>query len=368
MDTALARASVFGQRINIYTGTDYTGIAALRSQIITLESSVKDMHASVASAKDKYNEAHGQQVTSQKEVVGLLERKANWSAADLERYMLLIRSEHVNEQAVLAAREALAGKERELEEARTLLERLERKQYHEEQIWSDTIRRNSTWVTFGLMGVNIILLLASLAVFEPYRRRKIVREVRAALDAAHKPGARKGENAEEEVFIVGDDSVLESVQESSGESVAEILNEVTSATATSPEPETTAVLESEDPVNIPIDETDVAASTPTTLEETIPETPLSDQPAVAAVTPSSTTTLSQYLPSGAAQYLTQLSSALRLPDSWRPTLEAWQDTLRDLFSDRAVELKRVDVTTIALEGAATGVALMGLLIMLLRPR
>ena len=59
---------------------------------------------------------------------------------------------------------------------------MERMQYHEEQIWSDTIRRNSTWVTFGLMGVNILLLLVTMGVVEPWRRKRMVREIKAALE------------------------------------------------------------------------------------------------------------------------------------------------------------------------------------------
>lgn len=97
--------------------------------------------------------------------------------------MSLIRSEHVNDQAVREAKEAVFNAETALEEARTLLEKRERAQYHEEQIWSDTIRRNSTWVTFGLMGFNIFLLLTTMIVIEPWRRRRMVREIKTALDA-----------------------------------------------------------------------------------------------------------------------------------------------------------------------------------------
>jgi sensitive to high expression protein 9, mitochondrial len=96
--------------------------------------------------------------------------------------MALIRSEHANDQAVEIAKEAVTSAEQALEGARARLERRERDQYHEEQIWSDTIRRNSSWVTFGLMGVNIAILLVNLAILEPWRRKRIVKEIREALD------------------------------------------------------------------------------------------------------------------------------------------------------------------------------------------
>ena len=96
--------------------------------------------------------------------------------------MALIRSEHSNELAVQAAKESLNEAERALEEARSQLEKKERAQYHEEQIWSDTIRRNSTWVTIGLMGVNMLILLSSVIIIEPWRRKNMVKEIRAVLD------------------------------------------------------------------------------------------------------------------------------------------------------------------------------------------
>lgn len=182
MDNLLARASVAGQHINVYTGTDYTGIEALRQEILRREEAVRQQHATVAEAKEVHVQSRQKQAVSQKEIVGLLERKSSWSPEDLERYMALVRSGHVDDQAVQHASEELAMAERRLETSRSHLEKLERQQYHEEQIWSDTIRRNSTWVTMGLMGINIVLLLAQISIFEPYRRRKIVDQIEQALD------------------------------------------------------------------------------------------------------------------------------------------------------------------------------------------
>jgi len=47
--------------------------------------------------------------------------------------------------------------------------------YHEEQIWSDKIRRASTWGTFALMGVNVVLFIVVQIGFEPWRRKRLVR-------------------------------------------------------------------------------------------------------------------------------------------------------------------------------------------------
>jgi sensitive to high expression protein 9 len=127
--------------------------------------------------------------------------------------MSLIRSEHTNEQAVQAGKDAVAAAELALEDARTRLEKRERMQYHEEQVWSDTIRRNSTWVTFGLMGVNIAILLFNLVAIEPWRRRKMVKEIRSALDEKAGPPSAGSTVVSSSVPNV---EILEPVSETAG--------------------------------------------------------------------------------------------------------------------------------------------------------
>jgi sensitive to high expression protein 9 len=66
-------------------------------------------------------------------------------------------------------------------------------------------------------------------------------------------------------------------------------------------------------------------------------------------------------------------------ENWEERLALWKETiyakltlykakLQDLFSERQVTVKRIDVTTIALEGAAVGVAVVGLVWALLTAR
>lgn len=322
MDSILARASIAGQHINAYTGTDYSGIEELKKQIVEQEDKVEDCHKTVESTRTANHEAHEKQDVSQKEIVALLERKSSWTPAELERYMSLVRSEHANEQAVQAAKEDLTVAERDLEDARGLLERLERRQYHEEQIWSDTIRRNSTWVTFGLMGVNIVLLLAQIGIFEPYRRRKIVREVQKALDEKILASPRTEMEREIDQVVEPKGLLVEQIEESIPE------NNV-------PKQPLDALVSSE------LD----AGKTPLAAPELPPEQAVRLQK---------------------AESLT--SSPTGHPATWAGTWDAYKESFRDLFSERVVQLKKVDVTTTALQGAATGVAAMGILFVLFRPR
>ena len=321
MDGVLARASIAGQHINVYTGTDYSGIEALRTEIIEQEQKVRKGHQTVDMARSTHREAFSRQGSAQKEIVSLLERKSSWSPTDLERYMSLVRSEHINEQAVQTAKDDLAAAERDLEIDRSLLERLERKQYHEEQIWSDTIRRNSTWVTFGLMGVNIILLLAQIGIFEPYRRRRIVREVKKALDE------KTAAPAEVEQQL---DGVIPTVVP---------IEAVKPPDTATPAPLTQASLDASAPAGQEADKAPLAAG------EVLPEEAMQ-----------------------VSQVPLSATSSRPPPETWSETWEAYKEGFQDLFSERIVQLKRVDVTTTALQGAATGVAAMGLLFVVFRPR
>lgn len=316
-------------------------------------------HAAVSKAKESYQQSYAAQASSQKEVVGLLERKHSWSAADLERYMSLIRSEHLNEQTVQRAKDELAAAERELEAARSLLEKKERKQYHEEQIWSDTIRRNSTWVTFGLMGLNIFLLLANLAIIEPWRRKRLVKEVRSALEesaeATHATIAAatavptavmsKIEDEVDRVIEPADEKLEElekGVVEPVPEGVLETVSETVSENVSEPVPESAHEPEVEPAVG------EKALATGLVLPDEVVE--------------------------GDGKVVEAVVETLPAP-SRNPTLQKWEEVwehykglVKDLFSERQVTLRKVDATALALEGAVAGIALMGFLMVMFNPR
>ncbi|KAF1990839.1 hypothetical protein K402DRAFT_297680, partial [Aulographum hederae CBS 113979] len=340
MEEAQARVAIYSQKVNDYTGTDYSGIAALRQEIKDQEELVKQHHKTVAKAKESFDAAHAEQAASQKEVVGLLERKHSWSAGDLERYMSLIRSEHVNEQNVQGAKDALLAAERSLEEARARLEKRERAQYHEEQVWSDTIRRNSTWVTFGLMGFNIFLLLANLVIIEPWRRRRMVKEIKGVMAenqpivnvASAAPVANSAvEQAIDEV-VEPQGVVLEEIDDSSKEIA-------TTAPATSDVPAAEPLVEA---VVEPLSQPAPVPAEPEVEPEAEPITP--ETPAIQP---------SIFHSEGPWPWATLQSMA-----------DDAQSYLADLFSERPLSVKKVDMTVLALQAATAGAAVFGTLVVL----
>jgi sensitive to high expression protein 9 len=309
-----------------------------------------------------------QQASSQKEVVGLLERKHSWSATDLERYMSLIRSEHVNDQAVREAKDAIATAENALEDARAQLERRERAQYHEEQIWSDTIRRNSTWVTFGLMGLNIFLLLSSLVIFEPWRRRRMVREVKNALEA-HK-------------------AALDPIVSAVPPVLAPATSLEPQVPAPSPKPHIpapTAIIETEIDKALEAGEiVQVRESTNTTSEPTNSPSPVLKKaiPAVEESAPTQgaiTDTIAEPIVPGAAPLTPEgvmPQEAINIDEEVKVATDAtpqtWQEKVsfiaHDIISDRSISMRRVDFTTAILQSAAAGAVIAAAAIAMLRPR
>ena len=172
MDHLQGNIFIASQRINDLTG--YSGIEALKARIATLESRVQAAQEAVRSSRLTYKTTVADRAATQREVTTLLARKDSWTPSDLERFTSLYRMDHSNEQAVQEAATRLADAEREAEHAASKLSSSILSRYHEEQIWSDKIRRMSTWGTWGLMGVNVLLFLVFQFGFEPWRRRRLV--------------------------------------------------------------------------------------------------------------------------------------------------------------------------------------------------
>ncbi|GME62152.1 Mitochondrial distribution and morphology family 33 [Neofusicoccum parvum] len=253
--------------------------------------------------------------------------------------MSLIRSEHLNDQAVRSAKDAVLSAEHTLEEARAHLEKRERAQYHEEQIWSDTIRRNSTWVTIGLMGVNILLLLSQLVAIEPWRRRRLVREIKNALD-------ERTMTATVPVTAVAADLPNTPVPAYATKDTTEIAE---SAKAASLDPVEKEIDEIVEPAGVPLEQVE-PAETPITVSADLtgPEPTI---PLPGAIMPD------------ARPYSKKRPNPTTPQEKVSAFIEDCNLYLHDLFSERAISVRKVDITSAALQGAAAGAAIMGVVVM-----
>ncbi|KAI2771547.1 Mdm33 family-domain-containing protein [Daldinia loculata] len=294
MDRAQTTLFAASQRINDLTG--YSGIETLKSQISALESELAAAQARLHAARSAYKSSVASRSATQREVTTLLARQKMWSPTDFERFTALYRQDYELDAAV-AARAA------ELEEAEREAERLGRElsagilsRYHEEQIWSDKIRRMSTWGTWGLMGVNVLMFLIFQFGAEPWRRRRLVKgfeeKVREALEEE-----RRLERA-----LRGAEKERRRIEK---EAAAAAVETTVAAEVVDAEP-VTAELKPEEPAD------GIIIGPP----------------------------------------ITSWRESLSNPE-W------WKAAYADLSSDKKVALKMRDVSIIALEGAAAGAAAIG---------
>lgn len=319
MDHLQSNIFIAGQRLNDLTG--YSGIEALKKDIEEQEIHVQATRANLQKAREDYTLAISQRSSSQREVNELLQRKHAWTPNDLERFTELYRSDHANEQAETAAQENLLTVERRAEEAAARLSASILARYHEEQIWSDKIRRMSTWGTWGLMGVNVLLFLVFQIGVEPWRRKRLVKGF--------------------------EDKVMEALEREGSALGATPTEAQVAATST----EVQGAQEAAAPADIGRD-----AQMPPAAADPLPEPP----PPVQEEMPSEIISVES---SSGSRFDLQ-------PQVPMSTFESIKEWIRDLFSERQIVLRRVDVTTATLEGAAAGagVAFVGMMVLLLQLR
>ncbi|CAR28000.1 hypothetical protein ZYGR_0N04880 [Zygosaccharomyces rouxii] len=166
--------------------TGYSSIQKLRKSIQLMEGTLEETRSELRELKEDYAMAIEERTRSQRELNELLQRKNIWTPEELERFTLLYKNDAMNlkkEQQLKTKVNAMEVKQEKLNDDlyRAILTR-----YHEEQIWSDKIRRTSTWGTFLLMTVNIILFLVFQLLLEPWKRRRLTSsfevKVKQALD------------------------------------------------------------------------------------------------------------------------------------------------------------------------------------------
>ena len=289
-----------------------------------LEERLRAARLRVRTAKEAYAAAINRRSTSQREVNELLQRKHAWSPADLERFTHLYRNDHTNEVAENETQEALSAAERESEEAAASLTKSILSRYHEEQVWSDKIRRMSTWGTWGLMGVNVLLFLIFQIAVEPWRRKRLVKGF--------------------------EEKVLEAIEK----------EKILVHSQPVPPVEFTATQDSPSPTSAPVtpspgdnitseessDATVVANTLTTTAEDEAPESMAPEDMASGS--------LESYKPPSLQSLLSSMS------------VESCRQYVHYLLSESPVTVTQRDISVVAATSAAAGATLMGLVVALIR--
>lgn len=388
MDNLQSSLFVASRHINDLTG--YSSIDGMKRKITEHEEELAIAKEEVRTSRLNYKQLVADRAASQREVTTLLARKDSWTPIDLERFTQLYRSDHGNEHAVQEAAQHLADVERQAEQAASKLNSSILARYHEEQIWSDKIRRMSTWGTWGLMGVNVLLFLVFQFGFEPWRRDRLTRgfedKVRMAL--AHE---REIAQAEQGKFTAENAQVDEMAQKIAPAPIAAAaaVEEGEEANAQKEDPvadvapELIAAIEEYAEGQVP--ETDPLAGRHEAEAESVTQEDMSAALDGATLDAETEILVSSDLPEDPlAEPLPAPTPFLwSAPETWTPAIgqslkasyiscakyaRCASSHFKLLFSDRKVELRMQDVTVIALEGVATGAAIATMVVMyIIRP-
>lgn len=166
--------TIFRATRTLNDATGYSSIEGLKNEVEKLEIELRDAKNTVKECKKAYTDAILVRSQLQQEVNELLTRKHNWSPLDLERFTELYRNDHTNEQLEAEAARRLTDAELKVDSIQLKLTQLILTRYHEEQIWSDKIRSASTWGTWVIMGINVLLFFVATLIVEPWKRKRLV--------------------------------------------------------------------------------------------------------------------------------------------------------------------------------------------------
>lgn len=127
----------------------------------------------VQKAKVKYEIAIATRSNTQRSINELLQRKHTWTGDDVTQFTELYRLEHEHAKEEEYAKKHYQRSEKQMDQEYMALARAIMERYHDEQLWSDKIRSISTYGTWALMGLNIMLFIAVQTIFEPRKRNKL---------------------------------------------------------------------------------------------------------------------------------------------------------------------------------------------------
>ncbi|KAJ2842456.1 sensitivity to high expression protein she9 [Coemansia erecta] len=154
--------------------TGYTRISELKDKVEESGNEFKKARKKLDSLKQQYTDTVQQRINNQREINSLLQRKHLWNESDVARFTGLYKDEYQAENVELEASRRLKEAEGAVDLKYDMLVSSIRERYHEEQIWSDKIRRASTYGTWAVLIMNILALFLAQAIFEPRKRRKII--------------------------------------------------------------------------------------------------------------------------------------------------------------------------------------------------
>ncbi|KAJ3186332.1 sensitivity to high expression protein she9 [Gaertneriomyces sp. JEL0708] len=164
----------------INTLTGYSHVQECKNRVLQKDADLNAARERSDASKRLYEQTIDERRKCQRELNSLLQRKDSWLDSDITRFTELYRKDLNLEQSENQARnEHQAATEAFDRCHREYLNEI-RERYIEEQLYSDKIRRASTWWTWGLISLHFALFVVIQLFVEP-RKRRILKEELSAL-------------------------------------------------------------------------------------------------------------------------------------------------------------------------------------------
>lgn len=154
--------------------TGYDSCEKLKLRVSEADQHFRKLKGDLQKSRQDFDAAIQARSRSQKELNSLLQRKQTWADEDLMRFTEVYRKEMKLEQSESEERIRNERLEQDVDRAHQALMDALRERYQEEQLWSDKIRRVSTFGTFSLMTLNVILFLLIQLQIEPKKKKTLL--------------------------------------------------------------------------------------------------------------------------------------------------------------------------------------------------
>ncbi|TPX62072.1 hypothetical protein PhCBS80983_g00634 [Powellomyces hirtus] len=166
------------ETLNLLTG--YSVVQECKQRVLEKDAQLNEARDRSDAAKRAYETMIEERRKCQRELNSLLQRKDTWLDSDITRFTELYRKDLNFEQSETHAKLEYKNAAEDFDKChREYLNEI-RERYIEEQLYSDKIRRASTWWTWGLISLHFLLFLAVQLFVEP-RKRRILKEELGAL-------------------------------------------------------------------------------------------------------------------------------------------------------------------------------------------
>ncbi|KAJ3022947.1 sensitivity to high expression protein she9 [Thoreauomyces humboldtii] len=161
------------EHLNTLTG--YSVVQECKTRVVEKDRQLNLARDRSDASKRAYETTIEERRKCQRELNSLLQRKDTWLDSDITRFTELYRKDLSFEQAENSAKLEHKHAAEDFDKShREYLNEI-RERYIEEQLYSDKIRRASTWWTWGLISLHFLLFLSVQLFVEP-RKRRILKE------------------------------------------------------------------------------------------------------------------------------------------------------------------------------------------------